>query len=144
AQTVDCLGTANGTALPGTPCLTPMNGQGTWNANCQCIPNAVPCTACITITQSNAAGALTPFSADLSSCSTGGTAPYTYLWDFSNGTSQTGASVTQTYPGPGTYLVCLNLSTSDGCTSAVCDSVYVDADGLISTSPNNITDCLGV
>jgi PKD repeat protein len=144
AQTVDCLGTANGTALPGTPCLTPMNGQGTWNANCQCIPNAVPCMACITITQSSSAGALTPFSADLSSCSTGGTAPYTYLWDFSNGASQTGASVTQTYPGPGTYMVCLNLSTSDGCTSSVCDSVYVDADGFISTSPNNTTDCLGV
>jgi len=143
-QTVDCQGTPNGNALPGTPCVTPMNGQGTWNANCQCIPNAVACTACITVAQASGGGMLTPFAANFSSCSTGGAAPYTFLWDFSNAASQTGASVTQSFPGPGQYLVCLTLSTSDGCTAAVCDSVYFDANGILGNPPNPPTDCLGI
>lgn len=121
-----------------------MNGQGTWNANCQCIPEPVDCEACISMTQSSSGGALTPFSADFSSCSTGGVAPYTYLWDFSNTGGQSGALVTQTFPGAGQYLVCLTLSTSDGCTAAVCDSVYFDENGVLGNPPIGPADCLGI
>lgn len=41
----DCLGLANGTALPGTPCNDgdAATGNDTWNANCACIGIALDC-----------------------------------------------------------------------------------------------------
>lgn len=40
SSTVDCLGVAGGTALPGTPCInTEFNVGGIWTDNCLCQPN---------------------------------------------------------------------------------------------------------
>lgn len=36
------------------------------------------------------------------------------------------------------------MSTSDGCTSTACDSVFVDGDGNISNTTNSPLDCLGI
>jgi hypothetical protein len=43
--TFDCLGVANGTALPGTPCDdgNPNTGNDTWNSNCQCVGQVIDC-----------------------------------------------------------------------------------------------------
>jgi PKD repeat protein len=132
----DCLGVVGGTDLPGTPCTTPM-GQGTWNANCQCEMASNSCLACIQVTEQ------APFTAVFTSCSSGGTAPYTYLWDFSDGGAVAGDGIVHTYAGPGTYLVCLNLADANGCTTAMCDSVFVDANGAINPIPD-FYDCLQI
>jgi hypothetical protein len=41
----DCLGVANGAALPGTPCNDgdANTGNDTWNANCECVGQVIDC-----------------------------------------------------------------------------------------------------
>lgn len=49
-----------------------------------------------------------------------GTYPYAYTWDFGDGSPvATGTSVSHTYTHPGSYQVCLTLTTADG--KAVCE-----------------------
>ncbi|MBL7951909.1 MAG: PKD domain-containing protein [Flavobacteriales bacterium] len=96
------------------------------------------CQACYTIEQ----GA--PFTATFNpGCSSGTSSATTYVWDFSPGGAQTGATVTRTFNGPGEYAACLNISDGNGCTSSICHTVYVDANGNVSTDPVTY-DCLQV
>ncbi|MBL7962700.1 MAG: gliding motility-associated C-terminal domain-containing protein [Flavobacteriales bacterium] len=57
---------------------------------------------------------------DLASTSSGngGTIPNPagYAWDFGNGQTATGQSVSITYPVPGIYTITLTVTTTDGCT----------------------------
>lgn len=55
----------------------------------------------------------------------GGTAPFTYLWDFGDNSTSTQASPTHSYNAPGQYTVCLMITDATGCTSAYCDSTSV-------------------
>lgn len=144
AQPVDCLGTPNGTALPGTPCTTPMNGQGTWNANCQCIPDITECEACFTFTQASGGGMLTPFTANFTDCSSGGNGPYTHNWSLPDGSASAQPGFQYVFPGEGIYGVCLTITDINACTSTLCDTVYVDQNGIISNTPNGPVDCLQV
>lgn len=48
-----------------------------------------------------------------------------YNWTFGDGTSSSLAAPTHTYTTAGTYLVCLSIATSGGCTSNFCDTVIV-------------------
>jgi PKD repeat protein len=60
---------------------------------------------------------------------TGGTSPYSYTWDFGDGTTNTGASVGHSYLLPGTYTVTLTV---------------VDANGLTTTASTTITVAISV
>ena len=54
--------------------------------------------------------------------------PYHYLWSFGDGTTSTSSEPWHLYTGPGTYYVCLTVtSTTVGgtCTASWCDSVRV-------------------
>jgi len=53
-----------------------------------------------------------------------GTAPFTYQWNFGDGSSGTGGNVTHTY-APGNYRACLLVIDANGCQSDFCDSVHV-------------------
>jgi len=97
------------------------------------------CQACITVTQSGALGALVPFSAQFTSCTTGGTAPYMNSWLLPDGSVSLDQSPTFVFNGPGAYGICLLSSDATGCTSAACDTVYVGADGTIN--PTTMPDC---
>lgn len=44
----------------------------------------------------------------------GGTPPYTYLWDFGDGSTSTLKTPTHTYAEPGTYLVTLTVTDAEG------------------------------
>ena len=46
-----------------------------------------------------------------------------WTWDFGDGTTGTGQTVTHTYNGVGPYGVCLTITDSCGCTSTTCDTV---------------------
>jgi hypothetical protein len=76
-----------------------------------------------------------PFTAVFGNCSTGCSPPFEYLWDFSDAGAYEGDSVTHTFPGPGTYAVCLNLTGADGCEAHTCQQVVVDDDGTVNPDP---------
>lgn len=93
-----------------------------------CGNSSTSCDACYTFTQT------VPFTGLFSSCSSGGTGVYTYVWDFSGpgGGAVTGDGVTHSFQEPGHYVACLNITDSEGCTSSICHQVYVDDLGNVS------------
>ncbi len=126
----DCLGVPGGNAMPGTACTTFLGVPGTWSAGCECIATTTSCNACYTMAQ------VSPFTAVFGSCSTGAS-PLTYIWDFSGpgGGAVEGDSIPHTFPVPGQYVACLNITDAQGCTSSICQQIYVDANGGISMDP---------
>lgn len=108
-------------------------------------PPDPPCTAeaCFTIAQASGGGQLTPFTAEFTNCTSGGVSPYAYSWWLPDGTSSAQGNETFTFNSPGTYGVCLTVTDAAGCVNSLCDTLYVDADGNITTTPNNV-DCLGI
>ena len=48
-------------------------------------------------------------------------------WDFGDGSSSSVQNPTHIYGNPGMYMVCLDIFTSDSCSSSWCDYVYVDS-----------------
>ncbi|MEM9024860.1 MAG: PKD domain-containing protein, partial [Bacteroidota bacterium] len=61
-----------------------------------------------------------------------GAAPYTYFWDFGDGEQSTAANPTHVYPddpGQTSYLVCLNITYGNGCSSTHCNTVYLPSHG---------------
>lgn len=48
-----------------------------------------------------------------------------YSWSFGDGTSSNLQNPNHTFMQPGFYLVCLNITTSNGCTSSVCSNISV-------------------
>jgi PKD repeat protein len=49
----------------------------------------------------------------------------TYTWTFGDNTTGTGAITTHTYTTPGTYTVCVTMTTPGNCTSTFCDTVII-------------------
>jgi PKD repeat protein len=60
--------------------------------------------------------------------------PVNYSWNFGDGNSSTLQFPQHQYSAPGTYLVCLTVSTV-GCTTTYCDSIVID------TTINNPIGC---
>lgn len=92
------------------------------------------CQACLTVAQS------APFTAQFTSCTTGGTPPYTDGWLLPDGTISIGPAPSFTFSSPGAYGICLQSSDATGCTSVACDTVVVGADGTIN--PPGTSPCL--
>ena len=51
-----------------------------------------------------------------------------YSWQFGDGTEGDGQNPNHTYDEPGTYLVCLIITDSEGCVSDVCHEVTVEGE----------------
>ncbi len=49
----------------------------------------------------------------------------TVVWNFGDGTLSSDINPSKTYAAPGTYNVCLTVSTSNGCTTTLCNDVIV-------------------
>ncbi|MFZ1691686.1 MAG: T9SS type A sorting domain-containing protein [Flavobacteriales bacterium] len=144
-QQIDCLGVPGGPAVQGTPCTTFLNEPGVFDANCACIPFSSACTACFTVVQDTTGNGPTPFVANLFSCSGSVGGDYTLNWDAFSVGNATGESAQFTFPGPGAYEVCLwMVGNTNNCTSTFCDSVFVDANGNISTGQIPVFDCLQI
>lgn len=63
----------------------------------------------------------------------GGTPPFTYDWDFGDGTPHDNtANPTHTYSAPGVYQVCLTTVSSDNCTNTRCLNVATENPGTCS------------
>jgi PKD repeat protein len=55
----------------------------------------------------------------------------TYVWDFGDATALfTGIFANHTYAAPGTYTVCVVMTTFQGCTDSFCDTVMVPTVGF--------------
>jgi PKD repeat protein len=78
----------------------------------------------------------------------------TYSWDFGDASTGTGVVVNHTYAQPGTYTVCVVMTTFQGCTDTFCDTVIVPstigyeehAGGIVAATvfPNPASESMAV
>ncbi|MCC7502398.1 MAG: T9SS type A sorting domain-containing protein, partial [Flavobacteriales bacterium] len=135
----DCLGVPGGPNMPGTPCSdnNPNTINDTWTPGCACVGVPLPPTCQASFTISNSS----PWVMNLDNTSTG-MAPMLYDWYLPDGSSSAQNSLYFVFTTPGTYGVCLTIVTWDNCTSTICDTVYVDSNGTVATTPA-FYDCFG-
>lgn len=139
-QTFDCQSSASTQHL--------MNNQGTTDvgiANFSICDNSTACQAEFTTQQQNN----NPLGIYFLSSSTAGVGTITgWSWSFGDGTganNEPNISTFHTYANPGSYVACLTITTSEGCTSTFCDSIYIASPcaGLagytVNTSPTSLT-----
>lgn len=137
---VDCFGTPDGPAMPGTPCDdgNPLTVGDTWTTTCACAGYpAPPCGINFQVAQAMEFDSTTSVSTPIPSTlwvtvQSTGQWPYQYFWDFGDGTTSTDPWPTHTYAGNGPYDLCVTITDAVGCSSTACDSVSVDADGMIN------------
>ncbi|MEK6615582.1 MAG: PKD domain-containing protein [Bacteroidota bacterium] len=63
-----------------------------------------------------------------------GVAPFTYFWDFGDGTNSTQQYPTHTYAVAGNYMICLTITDANQCSSTSCDTTYklVSANSMLT------------
>jgi PKD repeat protein len=71
-----------------------------------------------------------------------GAGPFTYSWDFGDGTTGSTASPSHTYSISGYFVACLTITDATGCNSSSCQSIYVANQNCFTTftstpSPSN-------
>lgn len=135
-----------------TVCLNITDAEGCMDVLCQVVyvdeegnvsydvPN--DCQACVAISQTQGAGGPTPWSVDLTSCSSG-TAPMLVEWSLPDGTWTNGTSTTYTTNTSGRLYFCATITAANGCTNTACDSAWFDDNGWIVTNPIYF-DCLQI
>lgn len=64
----------------------------------------------------------------------------TTTWDFGDGNSSTSYNPTNTYTSDGTYTVCLTITTQNGCSSTMCQDVYVYCGNQTNCSASFVAD----
>ena len=76
-----------------------------------------------------------------------GAAPLTYVWNWGDGYTSTGAFPTHLYAAPGNYNICLSITDSNLCTDTYCDSstyIYKTEDmisvNVVNQLPTDIKD----
>ena len=83
---------------------------------------ANPLSASFTYSPSNPAPVL---AVTFTASATGGTQPYSYNWDFGDGFTSNGQSVSHSYLLPGTYTVTLTVNDANGATVSTSQTVTV-------------------
>ncbi|MFK7947986.1 MAG: PKD domain-containing protein [Saprospiraceae bacterium] len=79
------------------------------------------CSAMLTVSPDT----LNPMMQDFTVYASGGTAPYTYMWDFGDGITSTVQSPTHMYAQSGTYNACVTITDATGCTATDCMLITV-------------------
>ncbi|MFQ6101554.1 MAG: PKD domain-containing protein [Anaerolineae bacterium] len=74
---------------------------------------------------SGSAGAGVPIAFSQSNTGLSGDTPYTFEWDFGDGTASTDSGPSKVYAAPGTYTVTLTMSDRFGCPSSPVSMQYV-------------------
>lgn len=97
---------------------------------------------------------LNPTATDYASCNppltttfnagVAGTGPFTYAWDFGDGTTSAAASPTHTYTATGTYDVALTVTDANGCVSTITEPAFIEVEpASVSFTPSPATACTG-
>lgn len=136
-QTVNTTNAVATHTYPSNPSATTYQAclivsiAGTVCADTFCQAVVVPGSQCqayfITTTQNLYAGFT-------NSSSLGGAASATYSWSFGDGSSSQLAAPTHQYANAGSYIVCLTMTTSAGCTSSYCDTIVLNAPCQLSVT----------
>ena len=105
------------------------------------IVNVLPDTSCSMSTSFIFAGT-GGGSINLAATVTGGSPPYTYVWDMGDGTIFTTTSPTHTFLLDGVYDVCLTTTNVTGCTATYCDSIWGGPSAVDSVWPGDADDNL--
>ena len=115
-----------------TVCLTITTLSGCTDMYCFSIPVSTVggCTAGFTYT-SNASGTI------LFSNQSTGNAPFTYAWDFGDGTNSNQQDPQHFYTSGGVYNVCLTIIDAAGCTDTICDTISVVIQGIDDINQQN-------
>jgi len=87
------------------------------------ITSAIPCNLNTSFTYVDNGNGVYDFTAT----ATGGSGPYTYLWDFIGGSNSAISNPTVAYSTSGVYNPCLTVTDANGCTSTFCDSIQVNS-----------------
>ncbi len=105
-------------------CLTATDANGCTDTLCQ----PVVTTSCLSLPVSfqsyGFGGNVFEFYPSVS----GGQAPYTYTWNYGDGTvvtADTGGSI-YNYPFPGTYTACLTVTDVNGCSGQYCQQITIN------------------
>lgn len=107
-----------------TVCLYAYDSSGMWcDSTCQSInitTGSGSCTANFTSTPDTVSGGVY-----FTGSASGGSAPYSYFWDFGDGFNGTLTNEYHVYGASGTYTVCLTITDATGCTHTTCSNVTV-------------------
>lgn len=102
-------------------CLTILTSDSCISTYCDSIYTGTNPITCYSYFTYNSNGLSLSFDA----WSFGGTAPYTYTWDFGDGTTSTLPNPVHTYASSGNYVVTLTGNDAAGCSSTYTTIVYV-------------------
>ena len=112
-STFDCNGNVLSQTHTYTPNLTPI------------IANFTSCTVSASCSVTMTTPVITGSTVTATATASGGVAPYTYSWDMGDGTTYNTATVNHTYNSNGQYLACVYITDGVGCTSVVCEPVFI-------------------
>ena len=116
-------------------CLGMTDATGCYSYHCDSIYVQVTQSCSINFTwQIDSTGAVA-----FNSNPSGGTAPYSYLWDFGDGTTSTLANPIHNYTSINSLSACLTVTDSTGCTAHYCDTLNVYTGNCISLFTHQIT-----
>ncbi len=65
----------------------------------------------------------------------GGTSPFSYTWNWGDGSTSNTAFPTHTYASSGTYQICLDITDNNGCQSQYCSNIVVSMTGAGDNGP---------
>ncbi len=124
-------------------CLTANYIDGCNRSICNTLNNNLPGADCDASFSATPNGNTVAFTA-----SPTGNGPFTYAWDFGDGTTTNTQGASHTYSSPGVYQVCLTTTSSDNCTSSICKNIATDnantcsvdylADTTVLSNPLNL------
>jgi YVTN family beta-propeller protein len=126
--TVSCVVNASGTL---SPSATVTDGLGITSSG----STTVTVNPALSVKGTASATAVsTGATVSFGSTASGGTAPYTYLWSFGDGTTSTSASPTHAYSSTGAYAVTLTVTDSVGGHATYSTAVSVTTTSSPTTS----------
>lgn len=136
---------------PGTyyVCLNITTSSGCFSSNCQYIyVNSSQNTTCqagfYSYIDSITVPPMTPVNFVDQSVPDSTSTIVSWLWDLGNGTTSNLQNPSASYQGPGTYTVCLTITTSSGCSNNYCETITINNTGcqlyanLTTQSPTTI------
>lgn len=125
-----------------TVCVTVTDANGCTAVDCQpvSVGGFANCTASMTYTPDS----MNPMIGYFNVVTTGGTAPYTYVWDFGDGIifNSTSSFSTHTYLQSGFYNACVTITDATGCVATDCQPVIAfnsqNCHAILSSTPDSM------
>ena len=121
-------------ATPGDYSITLVVTDANTCTNTLLITDYISVTNAVDVTFSGSplAACTPPLDVNFTSTVTGGTAPFTYAWDFGDGNTATTANPSNTYTALGAYDVMLTVTDPSGCSDTETLTNYVNINDIVA------------